>query len=872
MAGLLVLARWAFNVPALKSIFPEFTAMPPWTAASFIFSAAALAMAASGSPAVRSTSAVPSVALAFTAGAPLGQYAIGYLFGTDVPLFPAAVVAEQAYLYSAPERMSYAAAVGLTALAGALLLAPHAKGPAGRTVFSILATAALAVGMLGLLSYILHLEPLDAMFLHNPLALHSALILAALAIGTLALRTDAGWTRIAIEQGLAGWATVMLFGAGGLLFALGTNAATQTGMVAANAIEASRRLEILLSMLKDAETGQRGYLLTNRTNYLEPYQAAREHLPDVLAAGVAPLVKLKEGPVDLGRLRSLVAEKMAELAETIALHRAGHAAEALAIVEAGNGQAMMDSIRKEVDALVQAVAKDAAELAKLARWIVTIAAIGIIGVATLAFWMLASARRAHKKAAASLATNAARQRDLLATLGLGTFMARSLEGAILYWAEGCERLYGWTAAEASGRSAEDMLGTIYPVPLPEIEAVLQRAGEWKGDLRQQTRDGRTLMVTVHKVLRRGAYGQPDRVLEALIDVTAQRRAETALGESQVLLRSIIETAPGLIYAKDRQGRMLMANSAVTAMVGKPWTELAGRTDRDFLTDPAQGEIVMANDRQVMESGQTQELEELVNEANGQARVWLATKTSMHDADGKVVGLVGVSIEITERKRVEQQLRLMVNELNHRVKNTLVTVQSIASQTLRGVDLAVHQALEGRLQALAAVHDVLTRESWQEAFLQEVIEGVLAPYGGLGNDRFQISGPPIRVQPHGAVAFSLALHELATNAIKYGALSTGLGQVAIRWEAIQTTELHLHMVWSERGGPPVVAPQSRGFGIRLIERCLAQDLGGTAQLTFDTKGITCTIDAVLNEVATAPMIAIPQVDHVGAPHDLYKIVR
>ncbi len=220
---------------------------------------------------------------------------------------------------------------------------------------------------------------------------------------------------------------------------------------------------------------------------------------------------------------------------------------------------------------------------------------------------------------------------------------------------------------------------------------------------------------------------------------------------------------------------------------------------------------------------------------------------MRDAAGQVVGLVGVSIDITERKRDEERLRLMVNELNHRVKNTLATVQSITSQTLRGGDPAVQRTLEGRLQALAAVHDVLTRESWKEAYLREVIESALAPYGVQDSARFQIAGQPIRVQPRVAVATSLALHELATNAIKYGALSTQNGRVAVTWKIVDDAEPRLHMTWVERGGPAVVTPIVRSFGTRLIERGLAQDLGGTARLDFNEEGITCTIDAKLSEV-------------------------
>ena len=841
--------------------------MQPWTATGFVLGACGLALAAFKSLMARVASTLSAAALAFVGGSPLLQHATGQTFGTDTWLFPTAVLTAQTHIYSGPGRISQSAAIGLTALAVALLLAPRTNSFVGRTAFSLLATTALALAVVGILWYILRLEPFDAWFPRNPLAVHSALALAALSIGVLALRPDVGWLRVAAEQGPIGWTAALLFAAGGLLLVSGTDAATRTGSVAVDAADAFRQLEVVLSNVKDAETGQRGYLLTNRDSYLTPYQAAHDRLPGSLSAAATALGKVSNQTASLAHLQSMIADKMSELADTISLHQSGHTEEALKLVESDRGKATMDGMRKEADLLLQMIADDAGHRVVLAQRIATTAAAGVMALVGLAFWALATARRAQKQAALSLAVSTARQQDLLATLKLGTFMAVSLDGVIQYWGDGCERLYGWTAGQAVGRWSTEMLGTIYPIPRPAIMAILQSTGDWNGEVRQNARDGQQLVVKVHKSLRRASNGRPAMVLEALTDVTAQSRAETALRENQTLLHTIIETTPGLIYAKDRQGRMLMANSAVVTLIGRPWAEIMGQTDKEFLNNPEQGEVVSANDRQVMETGSTQELEELVSEPNGPARIWLSTKTPMRDADGQVVGLVGVSIDITERKRDEERLRLMVNELNHRVKNTLATVQSITSQTLRSADATVHRTLVGRLQALAAVHDVLTRESWKEASLHDVIEVALAPYGGTANGRFKVSGESIRLQPRIAVALSLALHELATNANKYGALSSPHGQVMIRWDIIRNGEPRLQMVWSETGGPPVVSDSTRGFGTRLIERSLAQDLGGTAKLRFDADGVTCTVDAALNEVeATADVIDLSQFRRTAGNYD------
>ena len=447
-----------------------------------------------------------------------------------------------------------------------------------------------------------------------------------------------------------------------------------------------------------------------------------------------------------------------------------------------------------------------------------------------------------------LLAHQAQQRDLLATLDLGTFITRDVDGTIRFWSEGCTRLYGWTPEQAIGRNIHELLQTVFPVSQGDMVAALEREGAWSGDLQHRACDGREVVVASRKVLRRNAAGGVT-VLEALTDITDARKAEQERRRADTMLRAIVSSAPGLIYAKDRQSRLLLANDPVAAAVGKTWAEMQGRNDREFLEDPVQAEAVLANDRQVIEQGYTQEMEELVGTEGGQPRVWLSTKTPLRGPDGRVEGLIGVSIEITERKRDEDRLRLMVHELNHRVKNTLVTVQSIATQTLRNADPAIQQVLEDRLHALAAAHDVLTSERWEGAELHDVVAGALAPHGGEHGGRFLVSGPPTRLLSRAALALAMGLHELATNAVKYGALSpeTPDGRVELQWS---TVDGRLHLVWSERGGPEVTPPSRRGFGTRLIERSLAQDLGGTVAIGFHAEGVTCTLDAPLIEISTS----------------------
>jgi two-component sensor histidine kinase len=191
--------------------------------------------------------------------------------------------------------------------------------------------------------------------------------------------------------------------------------------------------------------------------------------------------------------------------------------------------------------------------------------------------------------------------------------------------------------------------------------------------------------------------------------------------------------------------------------------------------------------------------------------------------------------------------LLIGELNHRVKNTLTTVQSIASQTLRNASSLDHasDAIESRLIALSQVHNVLTDRSWAHVALHDIVAQAVEPYRSRGENRIHVQGPRVQVPPRIALALAMALQELATNAVKYGALSNGTGQIGVHWTVIATGTLpRLRLTWEETEGPPVEKPAHRGFGTRLIERSLAQELGGEVRIEFSKKGVVCSVDAPL----------------------------
>lgn len=234
--------------------------------------------------------------------------------------------------------------------------------------------------------------------------------------------------------------------------------------------------------------------------------------------------------------------------------------------------------------------------------------------------------------------------------------------------------------------------------------------------------------------------------------------------------------------------------------------------------------------------------------NGEVR-WLQIRGQVSYAeDGTPVSMAGISIDITERKRAEEHRALLADELNHRVKNSMATMQSIAHQTLRNAGSLedAQKTLDARLRSLSLAHDVLTRVSWVGAPLNEIADAALRPFLGGAEQRFHVEGPEVWLPPRLTVALSMALHELATNAVKYGALSVDRGSVTLRWQVEGTDPAQLMLRWEEIDGPPVTAPARTGFGSRLIERALAAEIGGTAKIDYAVGGVIFTMEAPLPE--------------------------
>ena len=214
------------------------------------------------------------------------------------------------------------------------------------------------------------------------------------------------------------------------------------------------------------------------------------------------------------------------------------------------------------------------------------------------------------------------------------------------------------------------------------------------------------------------------------------------------------------------------------------------------------------------------------------------------------GVVATFIDVTSVAKSEERQRTLVGELNHRVKNVLAVILAIAQQTLSrsATPAAFAPAFFARLQAMARAHELLSRENWGDVAIEDLVEQALAPYLSTGHERISMSGPSRSLPAKLALGLGVALDELATNAVKYGALSNECGRITLSWEVLNASEgPQLELVWLESGGPTVVAPPKDGFGLTLIRREIEYNLGGNAWIDFAPDGVVARLRAPLKRL-------------------------
>jgi PAS domain S-box-containing protein len=337
------------------------------------------------------------------------------------------------------------------------------------------------------------------------------------------------------------------------------------------------------------------------------------------------------------------------------------------------------------------------------------------------------------------------------------------------------------------------------------------------------------------------FDRPGRLTGAvnvLMDISDQKAGEAA---SQ-WLAAIVASADDAIVTKNLDAVIQSWNGAAERMFGYSAKEVIGKPIFIIIPENLRSEEAEILSR-IRRGERIEHFETVRVHKDGTLLDVSLTISPVRDKTGKIVGASKIARDIRDRKRSDAVREMLLGEIKHRSRNTLGVVQAMARQTLRFAPPSEKEAFIARLHALSEAHDLLTERDWQSAGIRETIQSALRPFGDGRIERVALTGPPFELKSDRALLLSMLIHELATNAVKYGALSNSSGRVDLQWRP-ENDEHKLAIEWIESGGPPVDKPQEQGFGTRLIERALAAE-GGTSVLEFPPGGLRCLLTFVLS---------------------------
>jgi two-component system CheB/CheR fusion protein len=399
-----------------------------------------------------------------------------------------------------------------------------------------------------------------------------------------------------------------------------------------------------------------------------------------------------------------------------------------------------------------------------------------------------------------------------------------------------------------GRPITDIVSRItYQDLVRDAEEVQRTLGVLEREVRLNTGGETVFLLRIRPY--RTVDNRLDGVVITFIDITEVKRAQE-VGDQLAL---IVESSNEAIVSKDLNGIIISWNRGAQQLFGYAAEEVIGRSISILIPADRENEEPGILDR--IRRGERVEHYETVRRRKDGALVdIMLTVSPIRNADGKIIGASKIAHDISERRRAEQRLQTVMRELSHRSKNLLSVIQAMAQQTAR-LSPSIESFLDrftARLRGLSSSHDLLVNQDWRGAPLEELVQQQLLAFASGDGDRVKIQGPSVIVSPSAAQTIGLALHELATNASKYGALSRPDGRIVVQWKIEPANEVpRFRMSWRERGGPPVEAPEESGFGRVLIERLIAEKLDATVLLTFESEGVTWTLDAAAADVlATA----------------------
>jgi PAS domain S-box-containing protein len=425
--------------------------------------------------------------------------------------------------------------------------------------------------------------------------------------------------------------------------------------------------------------------------------------------------------------------------------------------------------------------------------------------------------------------NAERLASLL-TLSYEPMFAWQLNGPIEFWNTGAQRLYGFAPEEAIGHSSHALLQTKFPVEFNELITQLQNERYWSGELRHICKDGREVIVESRLQLL-----DDGTVIEVNRD-TADRKQIEDDQQQLSFLAAIVQSSDDAIASKNLDGIITSWNKGAEGVFGYTAEEAIGQPITIVIPQDRQDE-----ERRILtriRRGERIEHFETIRQHKHGNLIWVSlTISPVKNAEGKIVGASKTARDITEQKRTGEQIATLAREAEHRSKNLLANVQAMVNLSQADSVADLKKAIEGRIQALANVHSLFVASRWIGAELSTIAQQELAPYSATGEKRVRTDGPQVLLAPDIAQAVAVTLHELATNAVKYGALSTTNGHIDLKWS--QEANGRLNLRWIETGGPTVLPPTRRGFGGRIIEQMIAQ-LKGDTRFDWRAEGLVCEI--------------------------------
>ena len=441
---------------------------------------------------------------------------------------------------------------------------------------------------------------------------------------------------------------------------------------------------------------------------------------------------------------------------------------------------------------------------------------------------------------------------LLALLPVGIYICDQT-GKVVWSNEKAATLWGRIPKVGPGGRARGSVKVFLPNgdritaqsgPMARVLATGKGMNEQEAALEQP--DGTRVPVLCNLAPLFDEQGRVIGGVNCFLDISEIKRVQNRLQEREAWERGLLDALPVAVYTTDAEGRITFFNEAAERFWGRRPVLNNDRwcgALRLYTTDGAplphdEGPTARA----LRENHFVRGAEAIAERPDGSRVPFRAYPTALHDDAGRLVGAVNMLFDQSERKQSEAAQKALLDELNHRVKNTLATVQSLATQSFKDAPAEMRRAFEGRLFALSNTHNQLTRSNWTAADLDTLVRETLAPFLDTRGARLQIMGSAVTLLPRTALILSMMLHELATNAAKFGALSVSGGRLAIGWTATgEDADRRLRLTWEESGGPDVQKPTRKGFGSRLIEYGTRGDLRGTATIDYAPAGVRCVFD-------------------------------